>query len=211
MKLQKTLEKVRLGNLIVLLAMMLAVPAGVSAAEIAVDAVEIAEDTNIVVTAGDTLKIEYVYGETPVTITKSGGGRLEIATSSLTNLSVVVAEGTFASVRPQALAINDDFRPGLRIDANDTSKFTISASGGTNFISKITDADGGTDRWLTVWGGNLYRKPYVAEEKLNGMLDALEDEETYGMILPIIILNTMLRLLLQKRTWFSIMLIIKTT
>ena len=178
MNLQKTAKKMRTGcGLTVLLAMALAVPTGVSAAEIAVDAVEIAEDTNIVVAASDTLKIEYVYGENPVTVTKSGGGRLEIATSSISNLSVVVAEGTFASVRPQALAINDDFRPGLRIDANDTSKFTISASGGTNFISKITDADGGTNRWLTNWGGNLYRKPYVAEEKLNGM--GLIDFGTY--------------------------------
>ena len=141
------------------------------------DSVEIAADTNIVVDANEVLKIEYVYGDNPVTVTKSGGGRLEIATSSITNLSVVVADGTFASARPQTLAINDGFRPGLRIDANDTSKFTISASGGTNFISRVNDADGGTDRWLTNWGGNLYRKPYVAEEKLNGM--GLIDFGTY--------------------------------
>ena len=168
MNLQKTAKKVRTGcGLTALLAMALAVPTGVSAAEIAVDAVEIAEDTNIVVAANDVLKIEYVYGDNPVTVTKSGGGRLEIATSSISNLSVVVAEGTFASARPAALQHSDDFRPALRIDANDTSKFTISKSNGTNFISKITDADGGP-RWLTNWGGT-YNKPYVAEEKLNGM------------------------------------------
>ena len=134
-----------------------------------VDAVEIAADTNIVVAANEVLKIEYVHGDAPVTITKSGGGRLEIATSSISNLAVVVAEGTFASARPQALQLSDSFWPALRIDANDTSKFTISKSNGTNFISKITDADGNTDRWLTNWGGDLYKKPYVADAKLNGM------------------------------------------
>ena len=140
-----------------------------------VDEVSLSADTNIVVAAGNTLKIEYVAADVPVTITKSGEGRLEIATSSITNLSVVVAEGTFASARPQALVINDDFRPGLRIDANDTSKFTIVASGGTNFISRVNDADGGP-RFLTNWGGS-YHKPYVAEEKLNGM--GLMDFGTY--------------------------------
>ena len=172
---KKTLEKVRLGNLIALLTLVFAVPTCVSAAEIAVDAVEIAEDTNIVVAANDVLKIEYVYGENPVTVTKSGGGRLEIATSSLTNLTVVVAEGTFASARPQSLVDSLDFHPTIRIDANDSSKFTIVASGGTNFISRVNDADGGP-RFLTNWGGS-YHKPYVAEEKLNGM--GLMDFGTY--------------------------------
>ncbi len=176
MKLQKTLEKVRLGNLIALLTMVFAVPTGVSAAEIAVDAVEIAEDTNIVVAANDVLKIEYVYGEDPVTVTKSGGGRLEIATSSLTNLSVVVAEGTFASARPQSLTLDDSFTPALRIDANRSDTITISRSNGTNFVSKVTDADGNTVRWLTNWGDS-YKKAFVAEEKLNGM--SLFDFGTY--------------------------------
>ena len=170
MKLQKTLEKVRLGNLIALLTLVFAVPTGVSATDIAVDAVEIAEDTNIVVAANDVLKIEYVYGENPVTVTKSGGGRLEIATSSLTNLSVVVAEGTFASARPQSLTLDDSFTPALRIDANRSDTITISKSNGTNFVSKVTDADGNTVRWLTNWGDS-YKKAFVAEEKLNGRKD----------------------------------------
>ena len=140
-----------------------------------VDSVEIAADTNIVVAANEVLKIEYVYGDNPVTVTKSGGGRLEIATSSITNLSVVVADGVFASTRPQALVDSIDFHPTIRIDANDTSKFTIAASGGTNFISRVNDADGGP-RFLTNWGGS-YHKPYVAEEKLNGM--GLIDFGTY--------------------------------
>ena len=79
-----------------------AAPIASVAASVQLDAVEIASDTNIVVETGDTLKIEYVYGDNPVTVTKSGGGRLEIATSSISNLSVVVADGTFASARPQA-------------------------------------------------------------------------------------------------------------
>ena len=141
-----------------------------------VDAVEIAADTNIVVAANEVLRIEYAYGDEPVTITKSGGGRLEIATSSISNLSVVVAEGTFASVRPQALTLDESFMPGLRIDANRPDTITIAKSNGTNFVSKVTDADGNTVRWLTNWGGD-YHKAFVAEEKLNGM--SLFDFGTY--------------------------------
>ena len=126
-------------NVVAGIVAVLAVPVISHAAVTSVDEVAIDADTNIVVAAGDTLKIEYVTCDVPVTITKSGGGRLEIATSSITNLSVVVAEGTFASARPQKLVDSIDFHPTIRIDANDTSKFTISASGGTNFISKITD------------------------------------------------------------------------
>ena len=58
-----------------------------------VDSVEISTDTNVVVEAGRTLKFEYVYGENAVTVTKSGAGRLEIATSSHTNLSVNIEGG----------------------------------------------------------------------------------------------------------------------
>ena len=109
-----------------------------------VDAVEIAADTNIVVAANEVLKIEYAYGDDPVTITKSGGGRLEIATSSISNLSVVVAEGTFASVRPAALQLSDTFRPALRIDANRSATITISKSNGTNFFGSRTG-------WRACW------------------------------------------------------------
>ena len=140
-----------------------------------VDAVEISADTNVVVEAGRTLKFEYVHGENSVTLTKSGAGRLEIATSSHTNLSVNIAEGTFASARPAAIPLADEFRPTLRIDANRTDTFTFAPSGGTNFISKIVDADGITERYLTSWEG--YKKPYVASEKLNGL--GLIDFGTY--------------------------------
>ena len=140
-----------------------------------VDAVEISADTNVVVEAGRTLKFEYVHGENSVTLTKSGAGRLEIATSSHTNLSVNIAEGTFASARPAPIPLTDEFRPTLRIDANRTDTFTLAPSGGTNFISKIVDADGITERYLTSWEG--YKKPYVASEKLNGL--GLIDFGTY--------------------------------
>ena len=141
-----------------------------------VDAVEIVADTNIVVAANEVLKIEYVYGDNPVTVTKSGGGRLEIATSSITNLSVVIAEGAFASARPAALTLDESFMPALRIDANRPDTITIAESNGTNFVSKVTDADGNAVRWLTNWGSS-YHKAFVAEEKLNGM--SLFDFGTY--------------------------------
>lgn len=141
-----------------------------------VDAVEISADTNVVVEAGRTLKFEYVYGESSVTVTKSGAGRLEIATSSHTNLSVNVVEGTFASARPAAIPMTGEFKPVLRVDASVTNTFTFAKANGTNFISKIVDADGNNERWLTSWGGE-YKKPYLADEKLNGM--SLIDFGTY--------------------------------
>ena len=154
---------------------------GAFAADIAeavetVDEVSVLSDTNVVVEAGKTLKFEYVYGENTVTITKLGAGRLEIATSSHTNLSVNVAEGTVASARPAAIPMDGEFKPVLRVDASVTNTFTFAKKDGTNFISKIVDADGNKERWLTSWGGT-YNKPYLADEELNGM--SLIDFGTY--------------------------------
>ena len=132
-----------------------------------VDSVEISADTNVVVEAGRTLKFEYVYGENSVTLTKSGAGRLEIATSSHKNLSVNIAEGTFASVRPAAIPMTGEFKPVLRVDASVTNTFTFAKANGTNFISKIVDADGNNERWLHAQYN--HNDPYLADEKLNGM------------------------------------------
>ena len=141
-----------------------------------VDEVAVSSDTNVVVEAGKTLRFEYVRGENAVTITKLGAGRLEIATSSHTNLSVNVVEGTFASARPAAIPMDGEFKPVLRVDASITNTFTFAKKDGTNFISKIVDADGNKERWLTSWGGT-YNKPYLADEELNGM--SLIDFGTY--------------------------------
>ena len=132
-----------------------------------VDSVEISADTNVVVEAGRTLKFEYVHGENSVTLTKSGAGRLEIATSSHTNLSVNIAEGTFASARPAAIPLTGEFKPVLRVDASVTNTFTFKKANGTNFISKIVDADGNNERWLHAEYN--HNDPYLADEKLNGM------------------------------------------
>ena len=145
---------------------------GAFAADIAeavetVDEVSVLSDTNVVVEAGKTLKFEYVYGENTVTITKLGAGRLEIATSSHTNLSVNVAEGTFASARPAAIPMIGEFKPVLRVDASVTNTFTFAKANGTNFISKIVDADGNKERWLHAQYN--HNDPYLADEKLNGM------------------------------------------
>ena len=132
-----------------------------------VDEVAVSFDTNVVVEAGKTLRFEYVRGENSVTITKLGAGRLEIATSSHTNLSVNVAEGTFASVRPAAIPMAGEFKPVLRVDASITNTFTFAKKDGTNFISKIVDADGNKERWLHAQYN--HNDPYLADEKLNGM------------------------------------------
>ena len=131
-----------------------------------VDAVEISADTNVVVEAGRTLKFEYVYGESSVTVKKSGAGRLEIATSSHTNLSVNVVEGTFASARPAAIPMTGEFKPAIRIDSSRADTMLFSAANGTNYINYIFDADG-KKRYCAYWSS--FTKPYVADEKCNGM------------------------------------------
>jgi len=133
-----------------------------------VDELEITADTNIVVATGDTLKIEYLWSATPYVVTKSGGGKLVVATvGGITNVFFDVQEGTLASARPAPIPTAGDTRPTLRIDCNATNLYTFVTQNGTNFVSKILDADGG-DTYLSSWGGT-YDKPYYTEETLNGL------------------------------------------
>ena len=62
---------------------------------------ELPSSTNIVVEAGDTLRVEFMRGGK--NLYKSGEGRLEVAVIENQSLEVVVSNGTFASVMPTSL------------------------------------------------------------------------------------------------------------
>ena len=130
-----------------------------------IDSVEITADTNITVAANEVLKIEYLWATSPHVVTKSGMGTLVLAAVG-GELSIDVAEGTLASARPASIPSGEAFAPSFRLDASDTSKFTFAPANGTNFVSKVMDADGG-ENYGSTWGG--YGKPYVADETLNGL------------------------------------------
>lgn len=147
-------------------------PAGAVATNL-VDSVEIAADTNIVVAAGDTLKIEYLWSADSVVVTKSGGGVLVLATVG-GDVSLDVAEGTLKSARP-SFAASEGAEPIMRLDASEAATLTVSASGGTNFVTQWTDADGRTSNKASSWSG--YGKPFVTDETLNGL--ALVDFGTF--------------------------------
>ena len=125
-------------------------------------------DTNIVVAAGETLKVEYLTVESPLTLTKSGEGKLELAiVSGGENLSVDVAGGTLASSRPAALTDYGECPVGMHVDISLDSTLVKSVKNGTNFVSKIKDA-ADTDKQFSSWGG-VWGSPFLTGEKLNGL------------------------------------------
>lgn len=131
-----------------------------------VDSVEISADTNVVVEAGRTLKIEYMYAKNPCIVTKRGGGRLVLATLGMgTNITVHVAEGTLASSRPARLPQIGEYPVGMHVDVSDSDSLVKSVKNGTNFISKIKDSARSAHS-LNDWGMGL---PYLAGETLNGL------------------------------------------
>lgn len=131
-----------------------------------VDSVEISADTNVVVEAGKTLKIEYMYAKNPCVVTKSGGGRLVLAVLGLgTNITVHVEEGTLASSRPSRLPQIGEYPVGMHVDVSDSGTLVTSVKNGTNFISKIKDSAGSAYS-LNNWSMGL---PYLTGETLNGL------------------------------------------
>lgn len=135
------------------------------AVDTVVEEVEIVADTNIVVNIGDTLKIEYLHGANSNVVTKSGAGKLIVATTG-TNVWFDVVAGTLASARPATLPSSGEFVPDFRVDASLTNTFTFASKNGTNFVKTVTDANGGA-RTATTWGGWL--NPYFTGETFNGL------------------------------------------
>jgi hypothetical protein len=134
--------------------------------DVIIDSLVLDADTNIVVAAGETLKVEYLMVDTPLTLTKSGEGKLELAiVSGGENLSVDVAGGTLASSRPAALTDYGEYPVGMHVDISLDSTLVKSVKNGTNFVSKIRDAAGSTHT-LNNWDMGL---PFLTGETFNGL------------------------------------------
>ena len=136
--------------------------------------------TNLTMTANTT--VEVLSGVTNVietlsgayTLTKTGGGALEIRYSKSASTKVVVAEGLvrFANPRPDDLFA----RAYFHVDASDLSSMTIETVSGTNFVTRWNDTDGRADRYAThcttVWNCRTdpeNRKPFLRMDFQNGL------------------------------------------
>ena len=121
---------------------------------------------SIDVPAGETRRIEYLSASSAVTVSKTGGGRLELAIVDDGRVSLIVSNGTVAAVRPGALSVDDE-ELYCHFDASDTSTMTIVQANGTNFVSRWNETDGRTN----IYGEriNATRSPFISDVTLNGL------------------------------------------
>lgn len=136
------------------------------AGETFVDDINLSENTNITVAAGDVLKIGYLKADSQVVITKSGAGKLVLTTvGGSGSVLVDVQEGTLASARPGELPQLGGVPVGMHVDISKSSTLSITVKNGTNCVSKITDAAGSGHSLNYWWMGY----PYLIGEELNGL------------------------------------------
>ena len=118
----------------------------------AADAITWEGSTNLTMTAATTVDVP--EGTTNVidtlagayTLTKTGGGTLEIRYSKSASANIVVSEGLvrFANPRPDEIFAKAYFH----VDASDLSSMVIETINGTNFVKRWNDTDGGP-HWAT--------------------------------------------------------------
>ena len=126
---------------------------------------ELPSSTNIVVEAGDTLRVEFMRGGK--NLYKSGEGRLEVAVIENQSLEVVVSNGTFASVMPTSLDTSGDENVVFHLDANASGSISVEQTDSTNFVTKVVDCEGRTGRELTPFEGRPM--PIYAANGINGL------------------------------------------
>ncbi len=129
-------------------------------------------DTTVEVPAGTTNVIDTLGGA--YTLTKTGGGVLEVRYSKSESAKFVVSEGLlrFANPRPDDIFAKAYFH----VDASDLSSMTIETVNGTNFVTRWNDTDGRTNRYArhctTVWNCRTNpenRKPFLRMNFQNGL------------------------------------------
>ena len=126
-------------------------------------AVEVPDGTTNVI---DTLAGAY-------TLTKTGGGTLEIRYSKSASAKIIISEGTvrFANPRPDEIFANASFH----VDASDLSSMTMFEENGTNFVSIWRDRDGRdlyATNCMTVWKcrtNPANRHPFLETDAQNGL------------------------------------------
>ena len=139
------------------------VPAAVFSPCVAYDEeVVLSADTTINVPAGQTNHIEFLLGGSHK-ITKTGAGRLEIGIVTNNSVMFDVQAGTLAFTNPRTITLTNTV---MHLDASLASSLVTTSAGGTNFVTRWNDADGGS-RYATTRSGRP--NPYVAEKRANGI------------------------------------------
>ena len=123
-------------------------------------------DTEISVESGLVKRIEYLSGTASCTISKTGGGILELAIIGNTNASIFVKEGTLKSVPPTKLKLDGDRL--FHADAADTDSLALSMENGTNFVMRIGNSD---DLVPDMYAEKASSRPnpYLLDDALNGL------------------------------------------
>ena len=96
------------------------------------------DDKTVFVPAGTTNFYENLRGAA-FTLTKTGGGVLQIGHVATTNVSVVVEEGAVEVTNRRPAAFADAF---FHVDASAADTLVIDTRDGTNFVTRWNDADG---------------------------------------------------------------------
>ena len=130
-----------------------------------IDELSLDADTTVSVESGATKRIEYLSGTASAMLTKDGAGTLEIAIVGNTNATIRVKAGTLKSVRPGKLALASD-EAAFHVDGSDADARDVTVVNGTNFVTKIKDADG---RSTYATSFNSRPNPYLAPNALNGL------------------------------------------
>lgn len=123
--------------------------------------VTLTANTTINVPAGQTKHIEFLLGGN-YTITKTGAGRLEIGIVTNTSVKFDVQAGTLAFPNPRTITLTNTV---LHLDASLASSLVTTSAGGTNFVTRWNDADGGS-LYATTRSGRP--NPFVARKHANG-------------------------------------------
>ena len=139
---------------------------GVSMAETeTVAELALSADETVTVGEGDVKRIEYLSGTAAAKLIKEGAGTLEVAIVGNTNAAFFVNGGELKFVRPGKLALAAD-EAAFHVDGSDAEAREVSVQNGTNFVTKIKDADG-----RSTYATKLSSRPnpYLKENALNGL------------------------------------------
>ena len=150
-----------------------------AAAGVRADAITWEGTTNIAMTAN--IEVEVSSGTTnyigtlsgAYTLTKVGGGTLQIRRVSTTTTKISVQEGDVVLRNPRPEAFDQAY---FHVDASDLSSMVIETVNGTNFVTRWNDCDGRTARYAThcttEWECRTNpenRKPFLGKNSLNGL------------------------------------------
>ena len=133
-----------------------------------IDELSLDADATVTVESGATKRIEYLSGTASAMLTKEGAGTLEIAIVGNTNATIRVKAGTLKSVRPNGLSLSEDIL--FRADAADVEARETATENGTNFVTKIKNADPLMTGMYAVKPTSPNRpNPFLTDNALNGL------------------------------------------